>query len=314
MGAAMKVAVIGTGLIGQAWAMVFARGGCEVRLWDGHAEALQRAMPLIAGQLKELQSQGLVDDAATLWSRLRACATLEEALLGVDFVQENLPEVLSIKRDIFARLDALAPPDAVLGSSTSSIPASAFTEELAGRHRCLITHPVNPPYLIPVVEICGAPWTSPGAVQAADALMSRIGQRPVIVRRELEGFILNRLQGALLREAFRLVEQGYVDADGLDATVRDGLGLRWALMGPFETIDLNAPGGLSDYCGRYGGLYRSIATEQTSTEPWSAELVARIDAERRALLPADQLAERRLWRDNRLMQLARHKRAAAAND
>ncbi|MEF7615328.1 3-hydroxyacyl-CoA dehydrogenase [Aquincola sp. MAHUQ-54] len=310
----MKVAVIGTGLIGQAWAIVFARGGCDVALWDGDAAALDRAVALIAGQLDELQAQGLVDDAAALRARLQPCATLEAALAGVAYVQENLPEVLAIKRDIFARLDALAPPGAVLTSSTSSIPASAFTEDLPGRHRCLIAHPVNPPYLVPVVELCGAPWTAADAVQAADALMVRVGQRPVIVKRELEGFILNRLQGALLREAFRLVEQGYVDVDGLDATIRDGLGLRWAFMGPFETIDLNAPGGLADYCGRYGGLYQSIAEEQTSTEPWSPQLVAALDAERRALLPADQLVQRRLWRDKRLMQLARHKREAAQED
>lgn len=310
MAKSMKIAVVGAGLIGQAWALVFARAGCEVRLWDGDAAALARARVLVAELAAELARSGLVGDAGELVSRVSTCAQLEDALAGVDYVQENLPEVPALKREIFARMDAIAPQAAVLASSTSSIPASAFTEDLPGRARCLVAHPVNPPYLIPVVEVCGAPWTSSDAVEKCQALMRAIGQKPVHVRRELEGFILNRLQGALLREAFRLVEQGYVDADGLDATVRDGLGLRWSFMGPFETIDLNAPGGLADYCARYGGLYQSIAKEQVSTEPWLAELIARIHAERRGLLPADSLGERRTWRDRRLMALALHKKAA----
>lgn len=306
----MRIAVVGAGLIGQAWALVFARAGCEVRLWDGDAAALARARVLVAELAAELARSGLVRDASELVSRVSTCAQLEDVLAGVDYVQENLPEVLGLKREIFARMDAIAPQEAVLASSTSSIPASAFTEDLPGRARCLVAHPVNPPYLIPVVEVCGAPWTSDGAVEKCQTLMRAIGQKPVHVRRELEGFILNRLQGALLREAFRLVEQGYVDADGLDATVRDGLGLRWSFMGPFETIDLNAPGGLEDYCARYGGLYQSIAKEQTSTEPWPAELIAHIHSERRGLLAADSLGERRTWRDRRLMALALHKKAA----
>lgn len=310
MGNNRKIAVVGAGLIGQAWALVFARAGCEVRLWDGDAVALARSRVLVAELAGELARSGLVGDAGELVARVVTCAQLADALDGVEYVQENLPEVLALKREIFACMDGIAPRAAVLASSTSSIPASAFTADLPGRARCLVAHPVNPPYLIPVVEVCGAPWTSSDTVESCQALMRAIGQKPVHVRRELEGFILNRLQGALLREAFRLVEQGYVDADGLDATVRDGLGLRWCFMGPFETIDLNAPGGVADYCARYGGLYQSIAKEQVSTEPWSAELIARIHAERRGLLPAESLGERRTWRDRRLMKLAVHKQAA----
>ena len=179
---------------------------------------------------------------------------------------------------------------------------------------CLVAHPVNPPYLVPVVEICGAPWTDASAVQSAWDVMVSVGQKPVKIKRELEGFILNRLQGALLREAFRLVEQGYVDAEGLDVTIREGLGLRWSFMGPFETIDLNAPEGLADYAHRFGEMYQSIATEQTSTEPWSEDLIQKLEAQRRAALPADRLLERRLWRDRRLMALAAHKKHAESGE
>jgi L-gulonate 3-dehydrogenase len=308
-----RIALIGAGLIGQAWAIVFARSGRHVSLWDGSPAAIAAAQDTISRQLEKLAALGLVSDANAARACIHPISELDEALVDVEYVQESLPEVLSIKQEIFQRLDQITPHDVVLASSTSSIPASSFTEGLAGRHRCLIVHPVNPPYLVPVVEICGAPWTAPATVEAARELMEETGQRPVVIRRELEGFILNRLQGALLREAFRLVEQGYVDVDGLDATVRDGLGLRWALMGPFETIDLNAPGGLADYCERYAKLYQSIATEQTSTEPWSDELVASISSARRRLLPADRLAERRAWRDRQLTLLAMHKQRAAAD-
>ncbi len=309
----MKVAVIGAGLIGQAWAIVFARGGCDVRLWDGDPDALERAHGLIGKLAGVLQARGLLADAAAVMARIQLAGTLELALEDAGYVQENLPEKLDIKQDIFARMDAIADIETVLASSTSSIPASLFSASLPGRERCLVAHPVNPPYLVPVVELCGAPWTSPEAVASARRLMQEVGQKPVVVNKELEGFVLNRLQGALLREAFRLVDQGYVSVEDLDSTVKDGLGLRWAFMGPFETIDLNAPDGLRDYCTRYGGMYQSISTEQTGTEAWGEALVAQLDAQRRDLLPQDALLARRMWRDERLMALLRHKQEQDAS-
>lgn len=309
-----NIAVIGAGLIGQAWAIVFARAGCQVRLWDGDPAALNRAVELITHQAHELQKQQLLDNADALAARVRACDDLGEALEGAAYAQESLPETLSIKKDIFNRLDTLAAPGTVLASSTSSIPASAFTEDLPRRGRCLVAHPVNPPYLVPVVELCGAPWTNPNAVETARDIMRAVGQKPVVVRKELEGFILNRLQGALLREAFRLVQNGYVSVEDLDATVKDGLGLRWSFMGPFETIDLNAPNGLTDYCGRYGGMYASIAKEQVDVDAWPTDLINDIEQQRRALLPGSGLLDRRLWRDQRLMALLRHKKKMETPD
>src|SRR5690606_9305466 len=240
-------------------------------------------------QIHELESKRLLNDAVGVAARIQTASSLEEALDGAGYVQENLPERLDVKQEIFRALDRLSLPDTPLASSTSSIPASAFTESLPGRHRCLVSHPVNPPYLIPVVELCGAPWTDAATLERTRALMKQVGQKPVTLHKELEGFVLNRLQGALLREAFRLVESGCVSAEDLDVTVKDGLGLRWSFMGPFETIDLNAPGGVQDYCARYGGMYESIAKEQTGTEPWSPELVADVDGQRRALLPGSEL-------------------------
>jgi 3-hydroxyacyl-CoA dehydrogenase len=303
----MKTAIIGSGLIGQAWAIVFARAGCPVKLWDGSAQAAESALKIIAQQLTELQTHGLVKDAQAAIANLSIATTLEQALQDVDYVQENLPERVEIKRELYAKMDAIAGPDTILASSTSSIPASAFTEDLPGRHRCLVAHPVNPPYLIPVVELCGAPWTDPKTVERARAFMASVEQKPVNVNHEVEGFVLNRLQGALLRESFRLLEQGVVSVEDLDVTIKDGLGLRWAFMGPFETIDLNAPDGLHDYCARYGDMYQRMSVDQTDTDPWSEEVIAKAEQQRRALLPKKNLLERRLWRDERLMALMQHK-------
>ncbi|MFD4841233.1 3-hydroxyacyl-CoA dehydrogenase [Achromobacter sp. NPDC058515] len=311
---ARRAAIIGTGLIGQGWAIVFARMGWEVRLYDVNAAMLAEARSLILQQLRELETQGLLDDADAVVERVQTAASLQDALTGASYVQENSPEKVEIKRALFSELDAAAEPHAVIGSSTSSIPASEFTEHLAGRHRCLVAHPVNPPYLIPVVELCPAPWTSQEALAGARAVMAAIGQKPVLVRKEIEGFILNRLQGALLHEAFRLASEGIASAEDIDTTVKDGLGLRWSFMGPFETIDLNAPGGIADYCARYGGLYQSIGATQGECVAWEGALADALSDERRSLLPQEDLAARRFWRDEKLMRLMRHKQSNGDNN
>jgi 3-hydroxyacyl-CoA dehydrogenase len=239
-------------LIGRSWAIVFAQGGWDVALYDAAPNAAAEAMTQAAAGLNELAAHGLVTEPTAAAARIRVANTLGNALEGASFVQENSPEKAEIKRAVFADLDAAASPDAILASSTSTIVPSVFTEKLAGRHRCLVAHPVNPPHLVPVVELLGAPWTSPETIARAKAVYEQVGQVPIWVKKEIEGFILNRLQAVLLSEAFRLVEQGYVTPQDLDKTLKDGLGLRWSFMGPFETIELNAPGGIPDYCRRYG--------------------------------------------------------------
>jgi L-gulonate 3-dehydrogenase len=239
-------------------------------------------------------------------ARIALAPTLEDALDGATHVQESGPERLDAKRALFAEMDALAPASAVLASSTSGLPISSFTEHLDGRARCIVAHPVNPPYLIPLVELCPAPWTSDETLAHTQALMTRAGQAPVTVRREVAGFVLNRLQIALVAEAFRLVADGVMTPADIDSTVKDGLGLRWAFMGPFETIDLNAPGGLADYCNRYGRLYDEVQRDMTPCD-LTPDLVQDVDAARRTILPLDNQPPRQVWRDRRLMALLAHK-------
>ena len=302
-----QVAVIGAGLIGRAWAIVFARAGMRVSLWDHDPAATAAARLYIAERLPELRAAGLLaDEPAAVLERITPMATLEAALEGAGYVQENGPERLDAKQALFARMDAIVPLATVLASSTSGIPASAFTEQLPGRARCLVAHPVNPPYLVPLVELCPAPWTDAASMEKAREVMLQAGQVPATLHREIAGFVLNRLQIALVSEAFRLVADGVMSAADVDATVKHGLGLRWSFMGPFETIDLNAPGGLADYCGRYGGLYAQVQDE-TAPRPLTPELVDELDRGRRALLPLDAQSERQAWRDRRLMALLSHK-------
>ena len=303
------VGIVGAGLIGRAWAIVFARAGFAVRIWDVAPAATAAARGFIAERLPELQAAGLLrDDPGAVLARITPVATLAEAVSGVVHVQENGPERVAEKAALFGEMDRLAAPDVVLASSTSGIPASAFTADLAGRGRTLVAHPVNPPYLIPVVELCPAPWTDPAIVARTRGLMERAGQVPATVNREVAGFVLNRLQIALVSEAMRLVAEGVISAQDVDATVKHGLGLRWSFMGPLETIDLNAPGGIADYLARYGALYAQVQ-EETRPLALTPGLVDTLHAARRAMLPIEGQAARQEWRDRRLMGLLAHKGA-----
>ena len=309
-----SVAIVGSGLIGRAWAMVFSRAGWEVRLTDTHEGTLAHAPTLIREGLNELAAHGLVSDPAGAAARVSVADNLADAVSGVDLVQENGPETVEAKIAIFRELDRLCPPHTILASSTSAIVASKFTEWLAGRARCLVGHPVNPPHLVPIVELCGAPWTSPETIERARAIYESVDQVPVTVKREVEGFVLNRLQGALLAEAFRLVGEGVVSPQDLDKTIADGLGLRWSFLGPIATIELNAPGGIPDYCARYTGFYRRLAEAPPAPAVYDAENVARIVAEWGGTPDGHALASMTARRDRRLAALAAHKRQQLARE
>ena len=305
----MKAAILGSGLIGRSWAMVFARGGHDVLLWDQDEAQVERALSHIAITLPAMAAEGLIDDAGAILSRVRPARNLEHALSGAGFVQENIAEQAEPKQQLFAAVEALVPRDAILSSSTSAIMPSIIFGGLATRDRCLVSHPLNPPHLAPIVELCGADFTAPEVISGARDFMAGCAMVPITVKREIEGFILNRLQLAVLNEAFRLIAEGYVSAEDLDKTVKDGLALRWSFMGPIETIDLNAPQGVADYLTRYGPTIRRVGDQQAAARPWPETIGATLDAERRADVPSDRLGAATQWRDRRLMALAAHKRA-----
>ena len=302
-----SVAVIGAGLIGRGWAIVFARAGWQVNLYDLKAPALEVARQEIANQLQMLVSHDLCANPDDVIRNIQFEPDLATALTDVDYVQECGPEVLDAKQALFTELDQLSKPHVILASSTSGLMASEFAAHLAGRHRALVVHPVNPPHLVPLVEISPAPWTDPAVAQTAHKIMTAVKQTPITVQKEVPGFILNRLQGALLNEALRMVQGGYATAEDVDKTVRDGLGLRWSFMGPFETIDLNAPDGLADYARRYGSMYHTMAASQATPPDWGPPSITDVDNARRQVLKHQDISQRQDWRDKRLAALVAHK-------
>lgn len=309
-----RIAIIGTGLVGSGWAIVFARAGFQVSLYDAAPDVAERALATIGDSLLDLQAAELVQDPAAIHARIKVEPTIAAALDGAIYVQESVLERVEVKQSVMSEIDQMIGPDTWVGSSSSGLPASKYTGHVACRERCLVAHPVNPPYLAPVVELVPAPWTTRATMLGVRALMVQVGQAPVEMTREIEGFILNRLQGVLLMEAWRLVEEGIATVEDVDTTVSQGLGLRWSFMGPFETIDLNAIGGIADYAKRLGGLYSSIAASTTQHRTWGPELISQVEGQRRALLSEQDLAERVRWRDRRLMALARHKRLLDADE
>jgi 3-hydroxyacyl-CoA dehydrogenase len=302
---APRVALVGAGLVGSGWAIVFARAGFEVALHDQQPAQSAGALRSIDASLADLARLGLLrEPPGAIAARVRVVPSLEAALEGAAYVQESIVERLDAKRSLHAAMDAIAAPGTVLASSTSAFPTSAMAEGLAGRARCIVAHPVNPPYLVPLVEVSGAPFTADDTVQRTVALMRAVGQSPIHVRREAHGFVLNRLQWTLLAEACRLVADGVASVDDVDAAIRDGLGRRWAFIGPFEVGDLNAPGGLRDYLERFGPTIEKI-NEASGFRLEPAQVEA-LHAARRVLLPEASRAAQMAWRDRRLMALASH--------
>ena len=257
--------------------------------------------------LEELKTIDETINVEESLNRINANVTIEDLCSNVEYIQESAPEVLSVKQELFAKLDNLAPEEVIIASSSSAMPISSITQNLKGQHRCIITHPANPPHLIPCVEICPGENTSNRTIEKTKEIFTASGASIVNVKKEIDGFILNRLQGALLNEAMRLYSDGYASSDEIDATIRDGLGLRWAFMGPFETIDLNAPGGIKDYISRYGPIFVEMAKNQTKIPDWSEEAGKKLELERRKILGHEELEDRAKKRNQLLKTLRKVK-------
>jgi 3-hydroxyacyl-CoA dehydrogenase len=308
----MKVAIIGTGLIGRGWAAAFARAGWQAALWDNSPVQAEKAIGSAARALADMEALGLVADAEAAAGLLTLAPTLEEALAGADYAQESAPEKADIKAELFRRMDAIADAQIPLGSSTSAITGSVFLKDVPGRHRCIVAHPANPPHLMPVVEVAPAPWNTPEFTQSVCDLLTSIRQVPVIIEKEIDGFVMNRLQAAVVTEAMALVAAGVISPEGLDKVMKHSLGLRWSMMGPFETMDLNAPDGFLDYATKYGRLYTALGRSLGVANDWQADAIDRIEAWRRAESPKSELQARMRWRDNALMRLMALKQDVAS--
>jgi len=304
-----RVAIVGGGSIGVGWAVVFALAGVETAIHEPNPDRQADVLPDLERRLRRLAVGGLLgEEPPVVAARVRLRETVADALSGATHVQECAPEALELKRTLFRELDALALPGTTLASSSSALAASAFAAELPGRARCLVAHPGNPPYLLPVVEIVPAPFTDAAVVERARKLFTQVGMSPVLVQREIEGFVFNRLQGALLREAYCLVRDGIASVDDVDRVVRDGLGRRWAAIGPFETAELNTRGGIEAHAEKLGAAYARMGAERGQNDPWTPDLVVRVAGELHRRLPPEQWEERVAWRDDALIALERARR------
>ena len=306
-----KVAVVGCGLIGASWAALFLAHGHEVVATDPAPGAETRLREAVAGAWPALTALGLADGAGP--DRLAFEPDPARAVATADFVQENGPERIALKRETFRLLDEAARPEVVLASSSSGLKPSEIQGSCA-RHpeRVLVGHPFNPPHLVPLVEVVGGQKTSEAAVEAAMAFYARAGRRPIRLRRELTGHVANRLQAALWREAFHLVETGAASAADVDAAIAHGPGLRWALMGPCLLNHLSGgPGGIGHTLTHLGPLIQAMWDDLGSprvTPALAAALEAGIAEELAGRSLPDAVAER----DAILAELVARKRRATA--
>jgi 3-hydroxyacyl-CoA dehydrogenase len=236
-----RVALVGTGVIGASWATLFLARGLDVVATDTAPGAEERLRATVARQWPAMETLGLVPDASP--DRLIVPSSLEEAVSGADFVQENGPERLDIKRELYRRMDAAAKPSTVLASSSSGILISEVQSACSRAERVLVGHPFNPPHLIPLVEVVGGKATSPEAIDTAMGFYREIGKRAIHIRKEVKGHVANRLQAALWREAFALVRDGVASVADIDTAIAHGPGLRWALLGPFLNLHLSGGAG-----------------------------------------------------------------------
>lgn len=303
--AAGTVAIIGAGSIGIAWAVVFASAGMRVRWFESVPEVRESAITEVTLKLEDLAAAELLDEPlAQILDRITVWEDLADAVDGAGFVQECVVEDVEVKRTLFAELDRLTSPDVVLASSTSTIMASLFADGLPGRERCLVVHPANPPYFLRVAEIVPAAFTSPAAIEATRALLLRADIAPIQLEREIEGFAMNRLQGALLREAYCLVRDGIISPTDIDTLVRDGLGRRWSLIGPFTTSELNTRGGLRRHGELIGPVYARIGVERAAENPWTPETIDRVATEIEQALPHETWQENVRERDRAMIRMS----------
>ena len=263
------VALVGAGVIGRGWIRVFAPHGIEVRMYDPDAARIPQTLDWLAQDLASDVANGFVTAAEReqILERTRGESDLAAALGDAEYVQESAPEKLDVKQKLFAELDRLAPAKATIASSTSALDIGEIARDLPGQRRCIMAHPFNPPHLMPVVEMLGAPGTDSAILQSACDMLAACGQIPVRMNRYVKGFLGNRIQAAVVREALHLVETGVADAVAVDAVIRDALALRWATIGNFGANHANADEGIAQYFGRYGEAYATMMEDLDSAPP-----------------------------------------------
>ena len=289
-----RVAIVGAGVIGAGWAAHFLRMGLDVTAWDPAAGAAGRLSGLVDAAWPALERLGLRDGASP--GRLVFSGSLAEAVAEAGFVQESAPEVLAAKIALLAELDAVTPPDVVIGSSTSGFLMTDLAAGTAHPGRFVVGHPFNPPYLIPLVEVVGGRDTDPAAVAWAEKFYTAAGKVCLTMHREVPGFVGNRLQEALWREALHMIDSGEATVRQIDDAITYGPGLRWALMGPILTFHLaGGQGGMARMLDHFGPALLEPWTRLTAPEltPRLRDMVVGGVGEAVGPVPVPELERRR---------------------
>jgi carnitine 3-dehydrogenase len=307
--AVTRVGVVGTGVIGGGWAAHFLAKGYDVVAYDPGQGAEDRLRRLIDGAWPALEELGLAPGAAN--SRLTFADSLEQACAGVAFIQESGPERLDLKQRLLKDIDAAADPETVIASSTSGYGMTEMQRDCARAERTVVGHPFNPPYLVPLVEVVGGERTDTDAVDWACAFYDHAGKAVIRMDAELPGFIANRLQEAIWREALHMVAAGEATVDQIDRSITEGPGLRWALMGPCLTFHLaGGEGGMAHMLDHFGPSLKSPWTRLIApelTQELRDRMVEGCETQAGERSIADLVAER----DRKLIAIMKAREAAS---
>jgi 3-hydroxypropionate dehydrogenase (NADP+) len=301
-----KIACVGAGLIGQGWATLFSSQGFEVILQDVGESILEESVRGIRSSLMFLEANSLLkqERADTVLGRIKTCTHIRDAVCQADYVQESVPDSYEIKKQVFKEMDGAAPNHAILASSSSGLLMTEIQKATKRPQRCVLVHPILPVYLIPVVEIAGGEQTTRETVMAAYHLMKELKKTPVLLKREVPGYIVNRLQAALLREAISLVDKGIASAEDVDRAFCMGPGIRDPLIGPFLRIHL-AGRGVEGFIENYSQSYRyrwETMETWTSIPPSAAKEVVK-EVKEMEVVRTKTLEEITNWRDEMLIRL-----------
>lgn len=314
-----RAAIIGSGLIGRSWAIIFASAGYSVKLFDSNADCLAQAIEMIRADLTELCAKNLARGHLTLEQQMALISTsssLADCLTGATHIQECVFDSVPLKQDIFEQVDELLGADNLRASICSStsihLPSRVFAKVKLHKNQCLVAHPVNPPHHVRLVELVPCAETSEEIIIQTRLTMDEVGQRPVVLNKEISGFALNRLQYAVFQVAFRLVHDGVMTPDDVDTVVSDGLGPRYAFMGPWMTAHLNAAG-MADYLERYADGIYNVLKDCEPVMRLEGEAAQKIVDTMTHEVPIDKLNEKRAWRDKCLIELAKVKDKLGSN-
>lgn len=295
------IAIVGAGLIGSSWAALFAFAGHRVLVYDQDEASRAAAPGRINAALAELAA---LHGHKERTGDVQVTQTLEEAAISAAIIQESIREDLAAKQALYRQIRPLAPA-AIIASSTSTFLPSALFAGLPNAEACLTAHPLLPPHLIPVSELVPAPFTAPETLQTMAQVLTGAGHKVIPLAKEVPGFVLNRLQFAVLGEAMHLVDTGICEPDAIDLAIRHGLGLRWASIGLFANSHLNATGGIEGSFTSYRAALEPVLQDLRPGHPWSDSLIRRIGAVMRSHVPENRIPAERQERDARIAALRR---------